>query len=123
MTAKTQRGPKPQLGEWHRGGEGSTNAVSGMHQADRNGSCDTCGKSYLKDDWVFRKPNGQVFGMNCCGNTETISAPASYAELMEDDAEGREFVPISQVLPKGKTKADMCLSCFQITAGNGSCGC
>lgn len=27
------------------------------------------------------------------------------------------------VMPKGKTKADMCPHCFQIPASNGICGC
>jgi hypothetical protein len=41
----------------------------------------------------------------------------------EDDVEGRDFVPVSQVLPKGRTKADMCGECFQIPSNNGVCGC
>lgn len=130
MTTGTKRGPKPKLSStgavMFKGMDDelvSIHATEGMHQSERPGHCATCEQPYRKDDWVSRNKNGQLVGMNCCGANDSASAPASYSQLMEDDAEGREFVPISQVLPNGKTKADMCRLCFQITASNGSCGC
>ena len=41
----------------------------------------------------------------------------------DDDIEGRDLVKLSQVMPAGRSKRDLCPNCFQIPATNGVCGC
>ena len=41
----------------------------------------------------------------------------------DEDIEGRDLVPLSQVMPAGRSKRDLCPRCFQIPATNGVCGC
>lgn len=44
-------------------------------------------------------------------------------EMNLDELSDRDAIEVSQVMPTGKTKADMCLRCFQIPSSNGVCGC
>jgi hypothetical protein len=97
--------------------------LEGVHQADAAGYCDRCQRSYRKGDWLFRS-EGTLVAVNCCGAPEDVAAPTSLGDLTDaEDINGTDWVPLNQVLPLGRTKADMCQRCFQIPASNGVCGC
>lgn len=106
-------------------------------QATFPGFCGRCERKYAKDDWVFRDGEGRLVGVNCCA-TEDDTRPAgdpvplggyvdfgdtSWAADTAEEIEGRDFVPLSQVMPTGRTKRDMCPRCFQIPSSSGVCGC
>lgn len=92
--------------------------LDGIHQAASSGKCSRCEQVYRSGDWLFRE-DGRLVGVNCCASAHDAARPAEDAE----DIEGRDFVPISQVMPPNRTKADMCRACFQIPAANGACAC
>ena len=95
--------------------------LEGAHQADSAGQCDRCQRGYRKGDWLFRS-EGTLVAANCCGNPDDQVAMASMDLTDTEDINGG-LVPLEQVLPTGRTKADMCLVCFQIPASNGVCVC
>jgi hypothetical protein len=104
-------------------------ALDGAQQALLNGHCARCDNPYRVGDWVFRGRDGELVAVNCCAVESDTRRPGDPVPLglgdMEDldDAHGRDLVPLSQVMPSNKTKADMCQRCFQIPAANGVCGC
>jgi hypothetical protein len=94
--------------------------LSAVQRADGPGNCARCNKSYRRGDWLFRDA-GELVAVNCCATREDVrdeSEPVPLgAEYFEDEG------ALAQVLPTGRTKADMCRICFQIPASNGVCGC
>jgi hypothetical protein len=124
---------KPQLGK------GTGSAVKWRDEADLlalpkiegtqpslvAGNCGSCDLPFRVGDWVFRDGEGVLNGANCCGakffGRLADDRTAGGMDLAE--ADGYDFVPASQVMPYGKTKRDMCLTCFQIPAASGVCGC
>lgn len=101
--------------------------VEGAQPAQFTGACAECDQPYLKGDWVVPDERGYLIGVNCCGGAknETPGDPIPMGSTLDDaeDIDGRDWVPLAQVLPPGRSKADMCPKCFQIPASNGICGC
>lgn len=119
--------------EWGRGAEEFLLPVSklaGAHQAETSVSCGRCETHLPKGSWVFRE-EGRLVGVNCCGTMEDVKEaerdgrdPVPLGDLTDaEDVEGRDFVPLSQVMPSNRSKADMCSRCFQIPSASGECGC
>lgn len=115
---------------WGRDEEGPPEAkLDGASQALIPGRCERCDRPYPKGEWVLRFEQGVLVGVNCCLlASDTLPAgdpiPLGIGDLTYDEEiDGRDFVPRSQVMPPNKTKADMCPSCFQIPAANGLCAC
>lgn len=102
----------------------SLSKLNEPHQAGTPGECFRCERSYRAGEWVFRDTEGNTVAVNCCGTTDDMRTESVGADLKDaEDIDGRDWVPLAQVLPTGKTKADMCPKCFQIPASNGICGC
>lgn len=103
--------------------------LDGAQQAVLAGRCGRCDRPYAKGDWVFRESEGELVGVNCCATAkDTVPArdpiPLGLGDLEDaEEIHGREWVPLDQVMPSNRTKADMCMKCFQIPASNGVCGC
>lgn len=75
-------------------------------EARYGGRCGNCGTDISVGDWVFYdNETGMLIRIECCVD-----------EVPDDKAERTSDAPIklSQVMPPGKTKADMCRSCFMI---------
>lgn len=125
--------------DWGAGGKGAAEAfripLSGLGalQAIEAGWCSRCETRFPAGSWIFRGEQDQVIGVNCCATPDDVRGnegdPAplggpGYGTLEDaEDAEGRDFVPLAQVMPAGRTKADMCTKCFQIPSASGACGC
>ena len=144
-----KRGPKPVIGKAPAKSAGRTidwglddalpredkeqyiriSALDGAQQALINGRCARCDNPYRIGDWVFRNGSGELVAVNCCATERDMRrsedpVPLGLGDMEDmDDAHGREFVALSQVMPSNRTKADMCQRCFQIPASNGVCGC
>lgn len=100
--------------------------LDGVQTAILPGFCARCEQPYRKGEWVFRNGRGELVGVNCCATAKDAGPiPIGLGDLMDsaEEIEGRDFAPLSQVMPSNKTKADMCHSCFQIPAANGLCAC
>jgi hypothetical protein len=103
--------------------------LGNSQQAPESGFCGRCERKYAQGDWVFRDGEGRVIAVNCCATAKDTRPasdpqPLGLGDLLDaEDIEGRDFVPMAQVMPSGKSKADMCPICFQIPAANGLCGC
>lgn len=137
----TVRGPKPSFPrrpaqgagrtvDWGRDEEYvQTSKLDGAQQAVIPGFCARCDKRYGTGEWVFREGEGRLVGVNCCA-TERDTRPAGdpvplgLGDLVDaEEIDGRDWVPLAQVMPSNRTKADMCMKCFQIPSSNGVCGC
>lgn len=95
------------------------------YRSPQPGRCSRCDAPFAKGDWVFREGPGTPVGVNCCA-TQSDMRPAGggLGDLLDaEEIEGREFVPMAQVMPRGRSKADMCPRCFMIPAASGICGC
>lgn len=93
-------------------------------QAQQAGRCGRCEVTYAKGEWVFREVDRMV-GVNCCATSSDMrTSGGGLGDLLDaEEIEGRDWVPLAQVLPRGKTKADVCQRCYMIPAANGVCGC
>lgn len=109
-----------------RDGPNILGRLHGVVLAQWKGECSRCGRSYAKGDLIFIADANLYAAVDCCA-TEADYSGASSLDLggidLEDDSVGLGFVPLSQVMPPRRSKADMCGSCFQIPAANGICGC
>lgn len=99
------------------------NPIEGVHLATSSGDCAGCDYTYVKGDWVFRNNTGVLLGVSCCAPQYVAGLGGGGSSVVAEDGEGRDFVPLSQVMPHGKSRADMCPDCFQIPSTNGVCGC
>lgn len=93
--------------------------------AQFGGDCVSCGDGILPGDRVFYAPgNERVSGIDCCGDKDdadlvVVQRHDDSLSVDEDDA----ATVIARTLPRGKTAADRCGTCWQIPANNGTCGC
>ena len=84
-------------------------------------SCSRCERSCRLGEFAFRDNEGKLVGVSCCATEDDISVPKDAFGELADDFEGRDFVALSQVMPRGRSAADKCPRCFQIPANNGAC--
>lgn len=107
--------------DWGRDSEIFLDALDEAQRAPESGRCSRCDTAFAKGDWVFRDGPGTPVGVNCCA-TERDLRPTGLGDLLDaEEIEGREWVPLAQVLPRGRSKADACPRCFMIPASNGEC--
>lgn len=94
-------------------------------QARYDGECFTCRGPIAAGDEVFKAgDNEAVSGLDCCGDRldeELVAFQLPGEPLTAEDEHPAEN--IAKVLPRNRTRADMCPTCWQIPANNGSCGC
>lgn len=94
--------------------------------AKYDGVCGTCPAPIAVGDAVFYPHPGAeaVSGVDCCGDrpAEDLVAHARGDDSLSVDEEDASAV-IARTLPRGKTAASKCPTCWQIPANNGSCGC
>jgi hypothetical protein len=76
------------------------------------GRCAECDQDFEPGDPVGYTDEGQLVGMLCC-----YESPHRPIDEAVRKATGHT------TLPRGKTKADRCDTCFQIPSSNGVCGC
>ena len=77
--------------------------------ANYAGRCGNCGELFESGDDVFYDQGDTLLGQDCCGTASTDGPAVPKAD--------------QPVLPRGKTAADRCDTCFQIPSSNGLCGC
>jgi hypothetical protein len=93
------------------------------------GKCFKCQGSIYKGDRAFfvGPTRDEIYGEICCGDytdAELATAVLPLLKALEDqELEDAMTVPVSHVLPRGKSIASMCRKCFQIPSNNGVCGC
>lgn len=89
------------------------------------GACATCGSAILPGDLIFYPgANEFVSGAQCCADrpdSELVIAPRT--EDIHTGDHGDPEIRIAAVMPRGRTRADMCPACFQIRSSNNACGC
>lgn len=135
MATKPAAHTKPKLGgtrkvQWKDADEiiVPLSQLDGCHQILELDRCGRCSMELRRGDWAFTVPSStgpQAVGVNCCATAEDASDSRQESMSLVDaeDMDGREFVPLTQVMPYGKTKRDMCPDCFMIPAASGVCGC
>ena len=91
-------------------------------KAQYAGACTSCSTAIFPGDDVFYAPGNEgVSGLDCCGDKDDADLIVVQRRDTEDEAQ--LTVDIAQVLPRGRTRADMCPTCFQIRSSNNTCGC
>ena len=90
--------------------------------AEYRGACNTCGHEYPVGTLIFRDSSEGWSRVECCGDKEDVRA-TGYDEPVSDYDPDGALVPLEQVMPRGRTKADACPKCFQIPSNAGVCGC
>lgn len=66
------------------------------------GRCGNCGELFEVDAEIFYDETDAILGKECCGADGRDSVRG-----LED-----EKVPVSRVMPRGRTAKDVCLRCF-----------
>jgi hypothetical protein len=93
--------------------------------AKYEGNCGACNQPIAVGDAVFyASGNEAAIGLECCGDRpddELVVYQLPGEPLTADDEHPAEN--IAKVLPRNRTRADMCPTCWQIPANNGACGC
>ena len=101
-------------------------AVRRSFAANYEGSCGTCPATIAVGDAIFYPQPGSVLvsGIDCCGDRpdEDLAPTVRGDETLALDDEDA-VVAIARVMPRGRTAADACETCFQIRSSNGTCGC
>jgi hypothetical protein len=91
-------------------------------KASYAGACTSCSAAILPGDDVFYAPGNEgVSGLDCCGDRPDEDLIVVQRRDSED--EPQMAVDVAQVLPRGKTAASACPTCWQVPASNGECGC
>ena len=78
------------------------------------GKCGICATTYHAGEKVTRAEDGLTVAISCCGDLLN--------ESESDDLTDRS-TKLPPVMPRGKSKKDMCSKCFQIPASSEVCGC
>ncbi len=77
------------------------------------GKCGICATTYHAGEKVTRTEDDLLVVIGCCGDL-----------LDEESNEATDqSTKLPPVMPRGKSKKDMCPRCFQIPASSGVCGC
>lgn len=80
------------------------------------GRCGGCNDPFESGEEVDYDNDGiRMVAVRCCGD-------AAEPRPATEDAHEHVVEP-DRVMPRGKTAADRCGTCFQIPASNGVCGC
>lgn len=75
-------------------------------EARYGGRCGNCGSDISVGDWVFYdQETGKLIRVECCVDDIPVESTRATSD---------EPIKLSSVMPRGKTKADMCTSCFII---------
>jgi len=94
--------------------------------AKYDGACSTCLLPIEIGEEVFYAPGKEaVSGLACCGDKaadELVGGQLPGDDVLAVDDETPD-VAIARVLPRHRTRTDMCPTCWQIPANSGACGC
>lgn len=94
-----------------------------IFKADYAGTCSECQSSFrVGTEVAYLHTTGELIA-SCCINSETAAADAVATQGGDFDSFTPGRTPGIAVLPRGKTKKDMCEICFQIPSSSGVCGC
>ena len=86
--------------------------MSASFPAAYAGRCGNCAEHFRPGEEVQYDSDGLLIVVDCCG---TLDDPPGIGRPRAE--------PSLKTVPRGKTAADRCGTCFQIPASNGVCGC